>query len=332
MVKRGNYLLYVIKEVGKPVLNWQQFRNKRKCFFIKQLQCGTQCPQGLVKKKQHTGSNGDQRNEQWIHATKHMSVSEAATQLFVRSWKDRAGKENSKYTSIFWGPFPIPLSLASAGGRILGHNNLWSNLVWQLLCSHKFHWASQIIESFSMFIVTVNNRTRSFLHDFLFCTDDLKGRTQLPQYNSHSSKCYGNQTQPLEYYSGFTYQQWRHKGLHRKLPVGSSESCIFLNRVRLQCSNPLQLFSATSLVLLLAKKPLSNKAHQNPRGLQGVISFEHSVCLPAVWSHDATQRSSVSSEHLQHIQRLHHPQETVGLTNLCSQTLVSYSCTKLIQT
>lgn len=135
----------------------------------------------------------------------------------------------SIYTSIFWSPFSIPLSLASAGGRILGHNNLWSNLVWQLLCSHKFHWASEIIESFSMFIVTVNNRTRFFLHDFLFCTDDLKGQTQLPQYNSYLSKYYGNQIQPLEYYSGFTYQQWRHKGLHRKFPVGSSEPCIFLN-------------------------------------------------------------------------------------------------------
>lgn len=276
MVKKGNYLLYVIKEVGKPVLNWQQFRNKRKCFSIKQLQCGTQCPQGLVEAKQHTGSKEDRRNEQWTHpgeATKHMSVSKAATQLFVRSWKDRAGKDNSKYTSILWGPFPIPLSPASAGGSVLGHNNLWSNLVWQLLCSHKFHWASQIIESFSMFIVTVNNRTRSFLHDFLFCTDDLKGRTQLPQHNSHSSKYYGNQTQALDYYSGFTYQQWRHKGLHRKLPVGSSEPCIFLNRVRLefQHSNPLQLFSVTSLVLLFAKKPLSNKVHRNPPGLRGVI-------------------------------------------------------------
>lgn len=102
VVKKGNYLLYVIKEVGKPVLNWQQFRNNRKCFFIKQLQCGTQCPQGLVEAKQHTGSNGDQRNEQWIHATKHMSVSEAATQLFVRSWKDRAGKDNSIYLYIYF--------------------------------------------------------------------------------------------------------------------------------------------------------------------------------------------------------------------------------------
>lgn len=178
--KKGNYLLYVIKEVGKPVLNWQQFRNKRKCFFIKQLQCGTQCPQGLVEAKQHTGSNGDQRNEQWIHpgeAIKHKSVWEAATQLFVKSWKDRARKDNFKYTFLFWGPFPILLSPASARGRIPGHNNLRSNLVWQLLCSHKFHWASQIIESFSMFIVTVNNRTCSFLHNFLFCTDNLKGWT-----------------------------------------------------------------------------------------------------------------------------------------------------------
>lgn len=203
----------------------------------------------------------------------------AATQLFVRSWQDRARKDNSKYTSIFWGPFPIPLSPASAGGRILTHNNLWSNLVWQLLYSHKFHWASQIIESFSMFIVTVNNRTRSFLHNFLFCTDDLKGQTQLPRYNSHSSKYYGNQTQPLEYCSGFTYQQWRHKGLHRKLPVGSSEPCIFLSRVRLQfqCSNPLQLLTVTSLVLLLPKKPLSHKVHSNPPGLRGVVSLEHSM-------------------------------------------------------
>lgn len=63
MVKKGNYLLYVIKEVGKPVLNWQQFRNKRKCFFTKQLQCGTRCPQGPVEAKQHTGSKEDRRNE-----------------------------------------------------------------------------------------------------------------------------------------------------------------------------------------------------------------------------------------------------------------------------
>lgn len=176
-----------------------------------------------------------------------------------------------------------------------------------------------------MFIVTVNNRTRSFLHDFLFCTDDLKGQTQLPWYNSHLSKYYGNQTQPLEYYSGFTYQQRRHKGLHRKLPVGSSEPCIFLNRVRLQfqCSNPLQLFSVTSLMLLLARKPLSSKAHRNPRGLGGVILFEHSICLPAVQAHDATQHSSVSSEHLS-------PTGDCGL-NTRSQTSLSYPCTKLTQ-
>lgn len=191
------------------------------------------------------------RSEEWTMNTSRRShqahVSLRSCYITLRRWKDSAGKDNSKYISIFWGSFPIPLSPASAGGRILAHSNLWSNLVWQLLCSHKFHWASQITESFSMFIVTVNNRTHSFLHDFLFCTDDLK--TQLPRYNSHSSKYYGNQTQPLEYYSGFTYQQWRHKGLHRKLPVGCSEPCIFLNRVRLQFqgSNPLQLFTVTSL-------------------------------------------------------------------------------------
>lgn len=111
----------------------------------------------------------------------------------------------------------------------------------------------------------MSNRTCSFFHDFLFSTDDIKVQNQLPLYNSHSSKYYGDQRKPFEHYSGFTYQQWRLKELYWKLCIWSSEPYIFLNRVRLQFqrSNPLQIFSVTSLVRLLARKLLSNTAAQS---------------------------------------------------------------------
>lgn len=50
-------------------------------------------------------------------------------------------------------------------------------------------------------------------------------------------------------------------------PVSSSTEL----RLQFQHSNLFQLFSVTSLVLLFAKKPLSNKVHRNPPGLRGVI-------------------------------------------------------------
>lgn len=54
--------------------------------------------------------------------------------------KIKQGKDHLKYMPLF---FSGPLSLASDGSRIFGHNNLWSNLVWQLLYSHKFHYLSK---------------------------------------------------------------------------------------------------------------------------------------------------------------------------------------------
>lgn len=58
----------------------------------------------------------------------------------VRNWKDTTGERKFQvFQALSQSLCPWPL----AGDRILGHSSLWSNLGWQLLCSHISHYLSK---------------------------------------------------------------------------------------------------------------------------------------------------------------------------------------------
>lgn len=133
VVKKGN-LPYLIKEAGEPVSKLAAIEKQKEVLFHVTITVRASVPTGAGRGKEAHRLN--RRPEKGMTNTSSSSSQAQQSECKPQSRKllydcqklERysSRKINFKYISIPFssGPFPIPLSPASAGDRMLGHNNL----------------------------------------------------------------------------------------------------------------------------------------------------------------------------------------------------------------